>query len=381
MAAWVHWNNGTNGRRDNNTNKGTTARAACVILPHEQCKIKPTNKIRTEQLMDYEKQAIIPLPFVRAIAQLDNIYEVRLFGWVIAKAQSVLKLYNKDLREINIEQAMNLTRVTIPARYLLVEGDKNYNHIKKAFDLQQKKIVYERNNTEYHLNIIAFPELRKQENGALMLTFVIHNELWHALLDFSKGYRLFLMSTFMRLTSTYSIIMYILCTQQKEPIRMQLGTLRRLMGVEGKKSYNRGGNFFARCVDQAKKELDQKSPYTFDYTASKAGSSGKYDEIVIIPHKNDKTTAAETKTEKERKEQIVILRARLDDRVKDYLQYSFGMNAREVEQVEGLVQAIDEDPLRQIGRLARIKEAAAHKRVRNFAGYLVTSLRNEQQKG
>ena len=63
-----------------------------------------------EQKKNEEKAAIIPYVIIQSIAALDNIYEARLFGWVLAKAQSVLKLYNKDLAEINLQHASTALR-------------------------------------------------------------------------------------------------------------------------------------------------------------------------------------------------------------------------------------------------------------------------------
>ncbi|WP_264802578.1 hypothetical protein, partial [Bacillus sp. CN2] len=88
------------------------------------------------------KDAQISYIVLQSLRQLDNIYEVRLFGWVIAKAQAALKRYNKDLSHINMEHALNLVRVTLPARYLLQIGDTNYKNIPKAFTLAQKSVDY-----------------------------------------------------------------------------------------------------------------------------------------------------------------------------------------------------------------------------------------------
>lgn len=318
-----------------------------------------------------EKTAIIPYAIIESISKLDNIFEARLFGWILAKAQSVLKLYNKDLRLINVEHAMNLTRVTLPGRYLLQDGDKNYSNISKAFSLSTKQIIYTRDGHIYHLNIIAFPEIIKDGHN-LLVTFVIHNELWHALLDFSKGYRLFNLATYITLTSKYAIVLYLLITQQTSPQTYLIGTLRRILGCDHLKAYNRGSNFFARVIDPAREELKAKAPWYFEYTANKSGRDHKYTDIVISPRLNADyhTEAAEGLTAK-----INSMRLRLDDRVSAYCVENFGIDLKSLDKIEQAIINIGSVE-KQIDKLADIKTRCLGGRIKNKAGYLIKSLQN-----
>lgn len=317
------------------------------------------------------KNSIIPYVIIKSLSQLENIHEVRLFGWVLAKAQSVLKLYNKDLGDINMQHALDMQRVTMPARYLLQTGDTNYKNISKAFSLAKKTIEYEREDRRYNLNIIAFPEYVKK-GAHSYVTFVIHNELWHALLDFSKGYRIVSLPTYMKLKSTYSVIMYILCSQQREPITYHIETLKKTLGADTQKAYVRNANFFAKVLDAAKRELDDCSQYTFEYTANRAGRGGAYTMVTIIPTINKK---AQRPKEDAKTKHLEQQRVRLSQNVSDYLLYSFGMSPTEQENVERMIEQLGNEE-RQIQFLATIKEAACTRRVANPAGYLVQSLRN-----
>lgn len=321
---------------------------------------------------DQERQAIIPYPIVKTLSRLSNIYETRLFGWVLAKAQSVLKLYNKDLSQINVQHAMDLTRVTIPARLLLGDGDKNYKEVTKAFDLATKKIEYERENRLYHLNIIAFPELIKDGRSSL-ITFVIHSQLWHALLDFSKGYRTFSVSTFMKLKSTYSVILYLIITNQKQPKTYTIRTLRELTGTDSQKGYDKTGNFIMRVLEVARKELTDKAPWTFEYSLTQRGKSHKIEEIVIAPRQNQDYAqggASETSTT------VALLRIGLDDEVRNYLTEKYQMKPKEVERVEPLLVRVG-DKEKQLERLNKITLHMIGRRIRNKAGYVYTSLKSE----
>lgn len=314
---------------------------------------------------------LIPYNIVQCLSSLENIYETRLFGWTLAKAQSVLKLYNKDLSSINIEHALGLTRVTIPARLLLNEGDKNYTVLTRAFSLASKKIVYEKDNTIYHLNIIAFPELRKDGRRS-MITYVIHNELWHALLDFSRGYRLFSLETYMTLNTKYAIIMYLLISQQSGPRNYQVETLRQLLGCTSK-AYDKGSNLFARVIDPSRMELKRKAPWYFEYSATKEGKSHRITEIIITPVLN-KAVVIDRNSDIAKKGDE--LRLRLEQPVVDYLADHFGMSAREAETVETLLLKAGDTP-RQLAKLEEIHFRTMTARVKNPAGYLVRSLQNQ----
>lgn len=314
---------------------------------------------------------LIPYNIVQCLSSLENIYETRLFGWTLAKAQSVLKLYNKDLSSINIEHALGLTRVTIPARLLLNEGDKNYSVLTRAFSLASKNIVYEKDNTVYYLNIIAFPELRKDGRRS-MITYVIHNELWHALLDFSRGYRLFSLETYMTLNTKYAIIMYLLISQQSGPRNYQVETLRQLLGCTSK-AYDKGSNLFARVIDPSRQELMRKAPWYFEYSATKEGKSHRITEIIITPVLN-KAFVIDRNSDTAKKGDE--LRLRLDQPVVDYLADHFGMSAREAETVETLLLRAGDTP-RQLAKLEEIHFRTMTARVKNPAGYLVRSLQNQ----
>lgn len=320
------------------------------------------------------KDSIIPYALIQSLAQIDNIYEMRLFGYIIAKAQSVLKLYNKDLGQINIQHAMNLVRVTMPGRYLLQKGDRNYSNIGKAFTLAHKTVEYERDGTLYHLNIIAFPE-RQQVGRDSNVTFVIHNELWNALLNFSKGYRLINLPTFMRLKSTYSVIMYILISQQNINFTWHIDTLKRVLGAADKPAYKRNANFLAKVVDAAKRELDALSPHTFHYSINKSGRGGKYNTITIIPWANTQYTLPNQDTEREH--DLDKQRIRLEPQVIEYLEYSFGLDYKTIERMELPLSEIGSSEA-QIDWLLTVREACDRTRVRNRAAYLTTALQHRR---
>lgn len=317
------------------------------------------------------KDAIIPYIIVDSLRKIDNIHEMRLFGYVIAKAQALLKNYNKYLDAINIEHALKITRFTMPARYLLAPGDNNYRNVTKAFALQTKTVTYKTDNAEMQLNIIAFPE-HEYRQGQHYVTFVIHQQLWWALRDFTKGHRLINLPIMLRLKSTYSVIMYILCSNQKEPVNYQMRTLKRILGVEEKKAYERNSNFLAKVIEPARRELNEKSPYSFDYSLRRSGRGGQYTNIIIQPKTN--TPAPLSGEEEARAADLERQRINLQPEVVFMLEDFFGMNTKTIERLEAQLGAIG-DHVAQLRWLAEVKEAALRHRVTNRAGYLTEALR------
>ena len=190
--------------------------------------------------MKTTNRSLVPFALIESLKCLDNIYEARLFSWIIAKAQSVLKYYNKELGSINIQFALDMARVTLPAKMLLAPGDDNYKEIPKAFSLANKTVDYvSESGNVYHLNIIAFPEYIKKPNGTSYVTFVIHNQLWHAILDnFKKGYRVVNLLDIFHLTSKYSVILYYLLSQQRQ-FRVGVDVLRQLLGAPDSRNKRR----------------------------------------------------------------------------------------------------------------------------------------------
>lgn len=313
----------------------------------------------------------IPYLIIHTLSKIENIYEMRLFGYIFAKAQSVLKLYNKDLSQINLQHAMNLTQVTLPARFLLQIGDTNYGHIKSAFKLAEKWVDYEYENYTMKLNIIAFPRFKKDGRYSY-ITFVIHNDLWRALLDFSQGFRLINLPTFMKLRGTYSVIMYILISQQTKTMTYKISTLKRLTGADKNKAYSRNNNFIQRVVQAAQEELNKLSPYTFEYTLKRSGRGGVFSDITITPKKNPDFNPDVLKNPRER--DLDKQRIRLHPDVVYYLEGNCGLDAKGIEAIEGLIlQMGDYDT--QIRRIAEYREVALRHGVKNLAGYVVNSIK------
>ena len=319
------------------------------------------------QTSEYEIK--VPYLLIKSLSKLENIYELRLFGWILAKSQQVIKIQNKMLQDINIQYANNLVRLTFPAKYLLPPNDRDYKHIEKAFGLANKTIDYERDGTKYKLNIIGFPELYKKK-GILYFSTVIHNAMWYALIDFQNRYRILNIATYMKLRKPVAVVMYFLVSHQSDEIVMSIKNFRELVGATGK-AYDRYNNLNSRYIQAASQELQRLAPYTFDYEAIRSGKGGKVQAIRIRPRVNkDYLTHIWEGLSVELREQ----RYTLHREVLHYLKSKLPLTDNQLTMIEPYLMQHG-TPAQQISKIAYICDCARKHNVENMAGYLYQSLK------
>lgn len=252
-----------------------------------------------------------------------SAYEKRILYRLVEYAQNEIKgiMIRDNLHKI--EHSLYGREITMPVKDILKdEKDENYTKAKTAFSsLQKKTIVYEDNKIWRSTQIILGVELEKK-NG--MVKFEVHRNIWDAMLDFTKGYRKYELVTAMSFNSVYTMRMYELLSGQKIPLFFSFEDLRLMFGVE--KKYKFVGHFKTRVLDVAKKELDENSPYSFNYKEVKEGR--KIIGFNIFPtYHPDKKDPTLLQIELQSK---VSASALVSSRTYDYLRYSFEFNSTEI---------------------------------------------------
>lgn len=324
--------------------------------------------------MKQDNRSLVPYALIESLRCLGNIHEARLFSWILAKAQSVLKYYNKNLGSINLQFAMNMARVTLPAKMLLAPGDDNYKDVPKSFGLANKTINYTTDSgSVYKLNIIAFPEYYKDQSGRSWVTFVIHNHLWHALLEnFQKGYRIVNLLDLFHLTSRYSVILYLLLSQQKE-YRVTLRELRALLGAS--RSYEKWNNLENRIIRNAIKDIHEHTNCKVNYTTERNERvRGHPVDIICFTfeyHSNNPIPEYQAQTFRQK--------CNLESIVLQELERVYEVKPQDLERLERLLLSVGNSTA-QLRVLDRVTEQVRAKRIRNKVGYLYTSLKNEAEK-
>lgn len=321
---------------------------------------------------DYNKSVI--QSYILTTARYDfNVYEKRIIYALIKIAQEqILGLDFKnttDCRKIK-HDLFGYTEITLPFYSVLKnEEDKNHAKIKKALlSLQKKVIQYEDNKIWLSFTLVVSPKIKKNEST---ISFKIDPVMWDCILDFSKGFRKIELLTTMQFESVYAMRFYELFSNQKTPITFEIEYLKEMFQV-GKK-YKLNADFFRYVIEPAKKELDAKSPYSFDYKINKQGR--KFHSITFYPKQipqNKKPEIEKTEIQKQVSPMWI-----LDAQTLRYLTNEYNFTSREITQWYDLFKEAQQkiDLLRFVAEKKRYAETA-----KNPKGYIISCIQKELEK-
>lgn len=229
-------------------------------------------------------------------------------SWIFATSSRDFSIYSERLllRMVQLAQAQvlganfrdgtSIGQVTIgplgeaclevPIRSLLSEGSTNYTQAKTAIvELMHSPYFVERPKMRGGKQVLGSdgrPEYEFLGHQILnncsvnvkpgLAVIEVNRETWMALLDFSKGFRKFDLETALMLKLTPSLRLFQLLSNQKEPITFTIAQLRRMWNMDAVDpatgrylKYPDTYNFIKRTIEPAKRELDEKSPWSFDY--------------------------------------------------------------------------------------------------------------------
>ena len=197
-----------------------------------------------------------------------STYEKRIIYRLIEFAQDEIKgiMIRDNMHKIT--PTLFGREITMPvADILRNEKDQNYTIAKKAFrSLAQKGVEYEDDEIWQYTSIISSPKIDKIKGYVI---FTVLDDIWRCLLDFTKGYRKYELVTAMQFKSVYSMRMYELMSGQKRPLEFNFEDLKQRFKLKDK--YSKANDFKRWVLDIAKKELDESSPYSFNYVEVKEG--------------------------------------------------------------------------------------------------------------
>ena len=218
-----------------------------------------------------------------------SIYSERLLLRMVQLAQAqVLGANFRDgtsIGQVTIGPLGDAT-LEVPIRSLLNTGSTNYSQAKAAIvELMHspyfverpklrggKPVVGDDGRVEYELighQILNNCAVNVKPGAAVI---EVNRETWKAILDFTKGFRKIELETALRLKLVPSLRLFSLLSNQKEPITFTLEQLRRMWRMDAKNPetkeyevYPDTYNFIKRTIEPAKKELDEKAPWSFTY--------------------------------------------------------------------------------------------------------------------
>jgi plasmid replication initiation protein len=267
--------------------------------------------------------------YVLTTAKYDfTIYEKRVLYRLVEMCQFAIE--GKTLgKGFSYEQSLfeGLYNITLPIHAFLSDGeDRNTLEVKKALkSLRNKTIEYEYQdpNKGKVWKLIGLIELPKYVYRGYV-TFKIHPEIHEAILNFSKGYSRYELETAMSFKSRYAMRFYELLSGQKAPITYSISQLRIMFKLEDK--YKNNGDFIKRTIDKSKEELDEKSPYSFEYKKNTLGK--QVVSITFYPVYNAKNRDPDL--EKRDLQKKASLSWDLDRMVVNYLKENFGFSDKEI---------------------------------------------------
>jgi hypothetical protein len=314
-----------------------------------------------------------------------SIYEKRIVYRLIDMAQAEIEgmLIKDNLRKVHKQQGNR--EVTMPiASILKNEKDENYTIAKKAFrTLACKGLEYEDPDIWVFINIIAAPKFDKKAGTA---TFIVFDEIWQCLLNFSKGYRKYELNTIMAFKSVYTMRMYELMSGQKTPLTFTNEAFESLCDrFKLPKTMRRPQIFEEKVLNMAKRELDEFAPYSFTYKRETIPWRGRIGEK-IIGYTFYPVEIAKNRDPNLEESRLASKVGNIDGRYGmlefevSNLLHHLGFTREEINALENkklFVRAQKElttDGL--IDGLERIRQSALrNKKVTNFKGYIINGLK------
>ena len=217
--------------------------------------------------------------YILTVAKYDsNVYVKRILTHIVNANQDYIE--GKKLEGIiNIEEDLFKDReYTLNAKELLLSNnDKNYKRIYDAFDyLQSKFFAYEDDDVRFRVPFVTAVYGKKNDGR---IRFRMSELIHRAFTDFTKGFRRYELQVSLSLSSVYSIRLYELLSGQKSPLPKTIQSLKEMFQITDK--YARINDFIRFVIEPAKKELDEKSPVSFEYGLNKRGK--KYHSITFYP--------------------------------------------------------------------------------------------------
>ena len=306
--------------------------------------------------------------YIMTTAKYDfNVYEKRIIYRLVEMAQGEVQgvKFANNCQKIE-HDLFSCVNITMPIACLLNgEEDKNYARVKEALQSLQRKIFeYEDDEIWQSISIIALPYIRKRSS---VLSFQVHPRVWDCILDFSKGYRKYELKAAMSFKSQFSMRFYELLSNQKSPLTYSVIQLKEMFCVADK--YERINDFIRYVVEAAKKELDEVSPYTFEYTPVKSGrkiTAIKFYPVYQPEHRD-------SDLEKHDLQKQISLSWSLSSEVRNYLKNSIGYSDKEIKNNLDLFISAQNILPDLMGELALLKGKARDNN--NPKGYIINSIK------
>jgi plasmid replication initiation protein len=316
--------------------------------------------------------------YILTTAKYDfSIYEKKIMYRLVQIAQADLAGKKLDKKYLIGESLFGDKKVSMKYSDVMKDGDRNHNRIKTAlWALRKKDLEYYdvKSGWESIFSIIQSPKVNKLTNE---LEFTVNETMWQVILGISsKGWRKYELKTAMSFESIYSMRFYELVSNTKEGYIQQftIENLKEMFGLNNK--YKLTADFVRRVVEPAKVELDEKSPYSFNYKLIKAEGSRKYTSIMIttLPIPKNQDLEIEKKSLQMKSSSTWVV----GKETKDYLIRNYGFDEKGIrsntELFESAIKCFDLQKFLSENIRAANGNDKNGKKIGNKAGWLIRAI-------
>lgn len=295
-----------------------------------------------------------------------TIDEKKVLSHLIEMMQPLIE--GKKLKGHVSQDLWGTYHFTLPTSFFIDDESIKYGRIKDAIrGLNEKRFEIEDEEGWRIIRLIEMPYLKKRGE----IEFYLSKPLVDVFLNFTKGYSKYMLDVSLSLKSVYSMRLYELIANQNRPLTFRISKLKEMWDIKGK-AYDRNYNFIKRVIDVAKKELDDKANWSFDYKLIKKGRAFELIEFTPI-HYTQRESEEVTRAEAVR---MVNLSFFVNREIKQYLTSTCGFSAREIKNNAETIKAFGT----LYGDMAREKITEIWGRARsarNPKAYLIGTLKIE----
>lgn len=318
--------------------------------------------------MSNENKQIIQSYIITVAKYSFSVDEKRVLSHLIEFLQPLLEGHKLEGK---IEQDLfENYAVEVPVSYFFDESTTR-QRVKQAIkSLNEKSFEIEDEDGWQIIRLIEMPRLNQKGK----VQFYLSKKLVDVFLNFSHGYTKYMLDVSLSFSSVYSMRIYELVAGQKRPLTFSIKRLKEMWELCNIKAYQRNYNFIQRVIEPAKKELDNKSNWSFEYKLIKRGNKFEYIEFIPI-HFSNRETEQSIHADALRRTNLSAFFSR---EIRNYLQNICGFSARELKNNTQVIQTFCHIQQKDaLSKLETIWERAIG--ARNPKGYLIQSLKNENE--
>ena len=327
---------------------------------------KSKSLISTEETYIIQSYVFTTARFKYSVAEKRIVY--RILEALQGELNGVRLNYDATFQDDLFDESK---KISFPVSILGVTDSKNQKVVRKALEsLRKKSIEYEYRNEKGKRVIRGTGIIENWEFAPFSRTVSVKIDkgVYTAFKAFAKGFRKFKLETAFSFESVYTMRFFELFSGQTKPLTYSIESLRTMFKLDGK--YKLTADFIRRVILPAKKELDEKSPYSFTYKTS--GKGRKIESITFYVY----LTENENKEESTPLENNLSVIHELPYHVLGQLS-NYGFNSREIKKNIGLLKWAYED-IDLILFLSQKKKYI--KNSERPVGYIIGMLRNEKKK-